>query len=143
MTAIKALIAKVEKAEGPDLELDKAILEAVHPLPESFFGSKVTARKFHLREIDYETEDGNYHSHVGTVPRFTASIDCALTLVPDGVSFELARYADQHAYVNLWSRADPITPFGRGKIRVQADGKTPAIALCIAALRAIEAEARG
>lgn len=143
--AIDLLVEKLTEATGPSRELDAEI--AVLANPRGFkFGSgdylKIPTRHDEVEPGHYWLVSRSGMSLHGA-PKFTESIDAALTLVPEGLSFELARYADEAAYVNLWSKADPITPFGRGKIRVKADGKTAAIALCIAVLKALRARKGG
>lgn len=91
------LITRLERAEGPDRELDWAI---------------------HIR--DGLLGVGMYGDH----PRYTASIDAALTLVPEGwkwavTSRNSACCHEQHVAPLNWAYAP-----------------TPALALCIAALRA-------
>lgn len=98
------LIERLEKATGPDRQLDAAISEALTGIPE---------------KIAFE--------HPNFVPpRYTASIDAALTLVPGSmVSLRFQRTGQTWGcYLN-----------GR-----DTNATAPAIALCIAALRARTAE---
>lgn len=105
-TAIVDLIARLEKATGPSLELDMAIALMLHP-------------------------KGSWSDW----PRFTLSIDAALTLVPQ----------QEFLVWSLWcaigSYSCNIHISGGGwsddrTLGTSAGAKTPAIALCIAALRA-------
>ena len=79
------LIARLEKATGPDRELDCLIFELHHKLltPErrgTYYGEP-TGQYFDL--------DGNPLPE--RAPFFTSSIDAAMTLVPDGWDFCLCR----------------------------------------------------
>lgn len=127
MTPLDEVIERLEKADGPSIKLDTDIGRLL-PLPDVFFGLRVTARRFHLRSIDYETEDGAYHTGAGMVPHFTASIDAALTLVPNG--WDWCVYNSFAQVLEKSGKAVAITAFQ----------KHPAIALCIAALKARENE---
>lgn len=83
------------------------------------------------RDLDEQIADAFLPSG-WLAPRFTASIDAALTLVPDNA---------------FWSLSVPKQPDMSGKRywaslhagKPGARGATPAIALCIAALKAMEA----
>jgi hypothetical protein len=97
---VQELIARLEAATGPDRDLDVAIIDALFP----------GARKFPLE--------------------YTASIDAALTLVPEGWRWHLGNTLDGRGTAMIW--LNPLT--GTDEIFAAA----PAIALCIAALRARE-----
>lgn len=100
------IISRLESAEGPDRELDGDIWFAVH-------GYRASANL------------ENYPS------RYTASIDAAMTLVPDGFQAYVDTgigHGDAHACV--WTDHP---------CRIQGGARqqhSPAIALCIAALKA-------
>lgn len=64
--------------------------------------------------------------HITELPRYTASIDAALTLVPEGKGFRVQRNGP-YSTATIWRRGT-----------VKAGAATPAIALCIAALSAKE-----
>lgn len=102
------LIERLEK--GPDRQLDIAIANACLPEHHSGRWSIVTA------------------------PAFTASIDAALTLVPEGWEWVLAHFADHppSATVQFVGKGFHAAP----DIEFDEHGKTAAIALCIAALKA-------
>jgi len=122
-----ALAEECERAEGPSRELDRKIFEAATGLSASYqalgFSGKSVTR------------------HMDT-PRYSASIDAALTLVP----------ADLWWLQNLIERRSSIifagethAPLGGFNCALQhVDGgrltsgfaKTPALALCAAALKA-------
>ena len=99
------LIEKLERAEGPSRELDWAISDVL-------FGQRLDA----------------------SIPPYTASIDAALMLVPEGVlwsaeAWDTNRVYPAHVRASAWVL---------GALRSYA--ATPAIALCITALRAKEAD---
>lgn len=109
MTYLTQLIADLEKAEGPSRAMDFAIAKTVWSgvLPET------------------TKHDPPIH--------FTSSLDAALTLVPEGYRSELQQSWDGtwwDAYVSLID-LDGMSPFETGQGVVN-----PALALCIAALKA-------
>lgn len=105
------LVAALEAATGPSRELDARIwLEAVEkPRP----GDKLD------KDI------------IGRWPHYTASLDAALTLVPEGYTRSLYFGGNWPAEAKLWRHHDYS-----GQQDIEAEAKTIALALCIAALRA-------
>jgi hypothetical protein len=102
------LIERLEKATGPD------------------------------REIDHEIDAlvGEAEDFPANEPRYTASIDAALTLVPEGLTVDMRR-CDDGATAYATVRASDMTPDDPGdELFVEASMPTLAIALCIAALKA-------
>ena len=100
----------LEKAEGPDRKLDERIAAAV-----------------------------GAHGPREDAPPYTASLDAALTLIPNGW------YCDLHngspmpppSYVWLWRRGFGGAQNKRATdSRVYGSAATPALAICIAALKA-------
>lgn len=127
---IEELIARLEKATGPDRELDAEIASAVGWCP----------RDGYTRQSDnsWRSPSGDI-SGVTWAPQYTASIDAARTLVPENFSFELTQSAVEPpamARARLWDwRRGPLAvdPGNEWK----SEGNRPlAIALCIAALKA-------
>lgn len=115
------LIAALEKATGPSWELDEAIMCCVYAdlKPERHLEGWYSASGDHIR-----------------VDRYTASIDAALTLVPEGWRWSLD-WTQRPPYQDC-GRADLYAPGAGIKPPDVSDvyGATPAIALCIAALKA-------
>lgn len=110
------LITRLESADGPSRELDADIAraigwECVVRDPEAQ-GKYVCWRK-HYRSGEWIM-----------LPRYTASIDAALTLVPEGWDWAIF-HTNGGLTIHAWC-GDKIDHFG----------DTPALALCIAALRA-------
>lgn len=119
---MKELIAKLEQATEGSRELDYAIRAALDP---------------HGRYLTKWEEQA-------AAARFTASLDAALTLVPEGWSGRI--YLSGTAA--LWRGAPDLGAVCRSlarnetprepelKITGSADSGSPALALCIAALKA-------
>lgn len=125
------LIERLGKAVGPDKELDwdLALLAG-----------------WERRDWDIASANlGWFAPGVPNVmhsdpPRYTASIDAALTLVPDGWAWAVREHRDcppphSDALAKV-SRVAWGCPEGELYEQSQARHPTPAIALCIAALRA-------
>jgi hypothetical protein len=108
-----ALADRCEKATGPDEALDLDIVKAVG----------------WSEHRGWKREDG------WRIPLpFTASLDAALTLVPEGWRpiIDTASEEEGVAIVDLWA-----LPIASSKpLRKHAKAITPALALCAAALRA-------
>ena len=72
------------------------------------------------------------------IPHWSTSLDAALTLVPEGMEWgihgNLWKY-DLSAYVRKWVD-DDLTVYSSRRPGVPTPNITPALALCIAALRA-------
>lgn len=118
---LEELAARVEAATGPDRELDAEIALAVGIVKEregnTFFGH---------RDYSCMVLERGYYDHDGSapeLPHLTASIDAAMTLVPEGWDWQYSSYTGT-AYVHQGDR----TTFGHTKVG--------ALALCAAALRA-------
>lgn len=151
------LIERLERATGPDREIDLAIHIAVEPGGEI---AKIVAshpRGFESREgIEWEFTGSQqtlcWHRHDASghcwsngglpMPHYTSSLDAAMTLVPDGWAYQIrmnvSRDGDE-AYCNaqLWpfvGNGDPED--SKPNIFANHDRDKPAIALCIACLRA-------
>lgn len=106
------LIARIESATGPDRELDCRIWCAVER--QNFDVCRQVVPNF-----------GEW-----LAPSYTASIDAALSLVPDGHQWSLSECAmPDRYYAGLGSRKAS----GRSFV---AQAATPALALCAAALKA-------
>jgi hypothetical protein len=115
------LIARLEKATRPDRVLDADIWESVGraPVGQGFYrGSSEWDRHLWFAP--------NLSVPIESPPSYTSSIDAALTLVPEG--WEWALHAEGGLY--RVEMGDPM-------IGLEGEHETaPAIALCIAALKA-------
>lgn len=124
------LIAALEKAEGPSRELDIEIALAIEPgevVWKQVSGSMEVHPSIKRARSNYI--GGYAFEHV---PNFTASLDAALSLVPTtswGVEETRAKH---HGKPLAWCMNNVLGPRSIGV------GATPAIALCIAALRAMD-----
>lgn len=136
------LAARCKAATGPDQELDAAI-DLYLSLPE-------IARRGGVAMVS----SGGIHEWYGEGPpasrrnpvtgawrspraAYTASLDAALTLVPDGHDWRVEVERDRHPGAiccppNAWGTFPGVTMHGAA---------TPALALCAAALRARAEEA--
>lgn len=120
------LIAALEAATGPNRVLDVAVC----PYPTR------------VGEIaDWLYEDPCFPGDWSRVPRYTASIDAALALVPEGWKVNLSTEKNAsfkgfaaHAWVKDRDWPDPCS--GDGSIAEDGHASTIPLALCIAALRA-------
>lgn len=108
---LPSLITRLEVATGPDRELDLAIWNVLNP--KYPFGCISPA-----------------------LNKYTSSIDAALTLVPEGFAVDLTAFTGcKYGDAFLWSdsRESGLRYSTRALPRRPAN---PAIALCIAALKA-------
>lgn len=126
------LIKRLEAAEGASEELDRDICVAA--------GHQVKFGEFHKRWLMCDTADGNGWIFV---PSYTASIDAALTLVPEGMDWEILRLeTDGPKRAECFVYPKPYMLCGDGNYGESKDerhyGQSPisAIALTIACLKA-------
>jgi len=118
----ETIIARLEKATAPDRQLDAAIAVAC---------KSTTGFVEHLR--DEWVSKASPNSGVVPAPKYTSSIDAALTLVPEGMFWHVA-----------CGKSRPDEPLGGAQIITpgpldaigEGEAATPVIALCIAALKA-------
>jgi hypothetical protein len=152
---LAALIERLEKANGPSRILDAQIEVEHRRLHALAIGLTEEARaKWYVVGTKGEVEDGphcRYHA-----PEYTGSIDVALTLYPNK-PFVLAltgQWAEHmpNAKQPIYEAAfpDDTADFEEtyiGDLRflqpASGQGATPAIALCVAALRARAAITKG
>lgn len=125
MTAFADLIAKLEAAAVGSRELDLSIWE--------------WDRDAHVRTgrewLDLCALRG------GTVPSWTTSLDAALSLVPEGKDWDVTWLATEITIRQPEPRAEAFVypkPFMTcpDEERCYAEASTPALAICIAALKA-------
>lgn len=122
-----SLPTRIEQAEGPSRELDAEIAAAVRYFPKGVgfvWQADLKANSPEVGRVECCTSLGTGGPHY-EAPRYTSSIDAALTLVGD----------------DCWRVEDhPLA----GPCAVVGDcegyARTPAMALCAAALRAKETE---
>ena len=123
------LIERIEAASGPDRELDHEIYE--------YLGSPV------VRMVSATTHGTDL---VNWAPFYTASVDAALTLVPEGWRIGkleqdwrsggwIAQLCERPTERQLQAFDDGVT-IGWNTADTDPDAATPALALCAAALKA-------
>lgn len=115
MTDLHHLLSKLEAAEGPAYALDLEIAALLSPESESIV---------------------SFQQRAAHIPAYTASLDAAVGLVPEGWSggFEFGPTQNGVQFdANLWNGK-----FAPETCEVAAIAPTPALALCIAALKARE-----
>jgi hypothetical protein len=110
-----ALHERLMAATAPDRALDGEILKAANP----------TVVQTYRGLPDYATQEHEGSMRTIDVPPYTDSIDAAVTLLPSPSWFWRVDSHDPSAWVYL-----NIQDAYKG------EGKTPAISLCIAALKA-------
>jgi hypothetical protein len=138
-----ALAKRCEQAAGPDRELDAEI--------EACLTGRVThphAPGYTLEKQDAEwklarlAESGFISSARRPARPYTASLDAAVTLVPEGYYWQVANgkrnHSEPQACADLFVAHGP----NRGDMSFTVDAATPALALCAAALRARAAMAQ-
>ena len=134
---MRELIERLEKAEGPDAELDKCIMMAVDykEYERRWWAARPDdiAARYMSKDQQKQMAEDNW-----IAPPYTASIDAALTLVPDGHASAVGTMAfkdsDKLPWATYW------TPQGWP---YSTEAATPALALCAAALRARAQMERG
>jgi hypothetical protein len=114
------LIALLEMTTGPDRFLDAKIWCAVHP-PEN--GQEYMP--FHRGKV--LISQGDYHKMI-EAPHYTTSVDAAMTLIPPHVWWMVGKGPKP-----LNGKGDFLATIWVGKA---CFGATPALALCIAVLKA-------
>jgi hypothetical protein len=149
MSELILLAERVEKASGPDRELDARIwciadetgrrVFAAHPLPEK-------AVSFYYGCSGFKDGKPVYGFSQYRGPKYTASLDAAMTLVPDGHYFTVER--SQFGVAACVDSPKPAKPRRPNPLEIRLetltpnvpDGSsqaaTPALALIAAALRA-------
>lgn len=116
------LIERLEKATGPNFALECDIARAV-----GWYEDRVTDEITGPENV-WVKPGGRY---AAIPPRYTSSLDAALTLVPEGMSVDL-QTRNNYCAVAQWDYEQDIG-IPRGTAWRTS---TPAIALCIAALKA-------
>ena len=118
------LAERAEKASGPDRELDKAIWAALGNCNHDRTGGYIC--------LDCGKDTYGEKS----APVFTASLDAAMTLVPEGWCFEVTCWKDGNGTAC-------VSQYNPGDQDHTGHAATPAIALVAAALRARAQQEQG
>jgi hypothetical protein len=136
---LSGLAERVKRATGPDRELDAAAFNAA--------SDQVARWNRRALQLPLEKRRGRYDDgwvsvyagkglddpYAEDLPRYTASIDAAMTLVPEGWSFEVRRSGTgDRGQATVW---DPMCIPGRpSEVRVTGCAN-PALALTAACLK--------
>ena len=127
---MRELIERLEKAEGPDAELDKCIMMAVDykEYERRWWAARPDdiAARYMSKDQQKQMAEDNW-----IAPPYTASIDAALTLAPEGLDWRIDTMTGLPGAIvcqpNAW--------FSHKTAPRMHHGKSPALALCIAALK--------
>lgn len=146
MTDLSELLAKLEAAEGPSRELDADIAVEI----VGFFRAPA---KYEQDDFDYcyKDKDGTVicpgHGGDQLVPLYTASLDAIAALVEASLP-PLKHFSDQPSEGWKFGVYRLVLPGSwtawirkHGEDGVDAKARTPALALCIALVKAKQAEA--
>ena len=129
---IPELIAALEAAEGPSAKLDGNIHLILFPEYLTFRrGAKEADAENYFFTTAIVSRD--WREHIIAAP-YTASIDAALTLVPNGLGWLIGTSDDHPSFhCHLFTLAGEMISRGIG---YSLRAPTPALAICIAALKA-------
>lgn len=136
MTDPNELADKIEALDGPSREVDAEIYAMLNPhMKQITPKKKYMGRFFDPKKVSNRTAM-DYHVSGGATavsPRVTASLDAAMTLVPDDWP---RMVSDQRGLLGMRASAEILcNPAGKIQ-KITANADTPALALCAAALRA-------
>lgn len=140
------LITRLEAAVGLDRELDAAIANHIGlyhdrygPLEDGITAQSTYKASYDVLEVQYTNKHGGGLRFTDKLPAYTGSLDAALTLVPTKPVPEL-RPGKWWWLMESWP--DECTASvhyengDSGIIEEEGKADTPALALCIAALKA-------
>lgn len=142
--ALLTLAERCEKAEGPDRDIDGWIAVLIDPDRQVIVdlepGRFPRTPIYGPTRLIMEQVGGKEGADYLVAATYTASLDAAMTLVPEGWLFSITRCPGQPAEAALveFRERDGKHWHGSGMVdtkRVKA--ATPELALCAAALRAI------
>lgn len=130
MTELSNLIARLEAGEGPSRELDLQIQVALKRTdPSAFYNEKDDCASWHeVHEFGSTTASELVG---GFLPHYTSSLDAAVSLVPEGMRWAVLQLPD-----GTYDAA--VSPIGVPPLLKERESPTPALALCIAALKVRE-----
>jgi hypothetical protein len=126
MVDLLELAMRCERSPGPDKDLDLDIVNAVTSKPGWIWHDDM---HWTITRNDYGS--GAVGNPICSIDAYTASIDHAVTLIPDGWFF--SGLDQQSPAVRVWTEGN-IAYHSPGLDGICA--ATPALALCAAALRA-------
>jgi hypothetical protein len=122
------LAERCEAATGPDREINRMIFATVKP---DEFADPKEAAQYASPDYRGNNADWYYLSTLG-LPRYTTSLDAAMSLVPEGWRPIINMASEEGAALaDLWALPESSPK----PTRKHAKAATPALALCAAALR--------
>jgi hypothetical protein len=124
------ILERLEGAVDGGRELDVLVLEAVDP--QQFSETYWNTRSSLSHDLPKEQKDITARQRMRPPP-YTTSLDVALQLVPEGATWELT--SEPSACINLLDGRFLI----KEDTEVYGHAATPALSMCIAALRARQA----
>jgi len=138
MTNLNDLIERLERATGPSRELDALILGATHYPNSEYFSLSLSdgdrpADAYNSRTV-LCVRHSKDHAHYRNPPHYTQSIDAAMTLKPEGWHVLNLRHMSETEWFAGLAKKFPDSEFAN---EAEAKAQTPAIALCIASLKAL------
>lgn len=125
MSDLSDIISRLEALTGPSRELGDEVLRA--------YGWTTPTGGGWPNDRFWSQPNGQTYGGVGERPDPTASVDAALALLPD----------DSWEWNLAWNSGFGFAEVGDPTLHMEGEHKTPAIALCIASLRAREADRGG
>lgn len=135
--ALLALADRVEGLAGPDREVDAAIFRAIGaPVPFQFASKMIALNYDEDRQAYFADVPGGLRVRYSP-PAYTASIDAAMTLVPEGRDWMIDNFDGPH---DRRCSASVFNAKGQDYADYEAFAATPAPALCAASLRALAGE---
>ena len=125
---MEGLAVRCESATGPDRHIDYAIAFAVLPhLHRTECSSDLLKAMGNPKhDIFHCVFDDGVRRYAFAAEAYTASLDAAMTLVPEGFSWSLYDVIGKRESVRMW----------RDEVDVLVSGSTAALALTAASLRA-------
>lgn len=128
---MRTLIERLAQAEGPDRKLDVEIGCVVDNLNVGHFRAAIDDVQSAIDQIG--VPGSGWTPHEDTWPRYTGSIDAALTLVPKGYTRFVDATAPEHGITVDLLSPKQIGPRGDAL----GDHLSEPIATCIAVLKAL------
>ena len=140
------LAERCEKATGPDRELDGEIHAALNPDKQTVIGHEPGRfpRKAIFGPISRIMEEigGKDGADYIGAPPYTASLDAAMTLMPENYDFGVGRITGDGSFLPCEADVSPSAQPYDVSMEGMAEAATPALALTAACLRARAALAR-
>lgn len=129
------IIEKIEAAAGPDRELDVLIAEHVAWQGDLVARARTWSPHNTTAALVADIEMDGY---LRGLPAYTASIDAALTLVPEGAGLSIQRYWIAAVDGYVWSAGVSTggVPSNPRKVFASYDAANAALAITAASLRA-------